>query len=216
MKSDGQIRKSVFHSSKNNKISQATASRTTLLTRAKDLDRDDESFHYSDFDENEVEVKLCKLAHFHGILEHLLQLKAEFNNVDGEFLILRWGKLLNVTISSHFAVFTLIMEHMLQQPMHYPFRVVEQRGFKDLEMEVINNSLLKLVKEKAPNIRRVSLTSKKALIEVKSTFVHSLDPIFPGDVGEVAVDFGREDKDERTITQQLYFNYFYRNVRTKC
>lgn len=39
------------------------------------------------------------------------------------------------------------MEHMLQQPMHYPFRVLKERGFKDLEMEVVHNSLLVKVKE---------------------------------------------------------------------
>lgn len=115
------------------------------------------------------------------------------------------------------AVFTLIMEHMLQQPMHYPFKIVEQRGFKELELEVINNSLLKLVKEKLPNVRRVSLTSVKPLIEVKTTFVHSLDPIFPADVTELTTaDFGREDTGEQTITQQLYSSYLYKNVRTKC
>lgn len=50
-------------------------------------------------------------------------------------------------LSLELPVFALIMEHMLQQPMHYPFRVVKERGFKDLEMEVVNNSLLKMVKE---------------------------------------------------------------------
>lgn len=80
------IRKSVFHSAKNNKIAKAATSRTTLLLKQNVAMEDEEEngFHYSDFDENEVEMKLCKLAHYHGILQHLLQLKTCFNNVDGE------------------------------------------------------------------------------------------------------------------------------------
>lgn len=91
VKSDGMVRKSVFHSAKtNSKINRAvTTSRTTLLLKKgpKHEEEDDEEgsrFHYSDFDENEVELKLCRLAHYHGILEHLLHLKSSFNNVDGE------------------------------------------------------------------------------------------------------------------------------------
>lgn len=86
VKSDGMIRKSVFHSAKNNKIAKAATSRTTLLLKQNVAMEDEEEngFHYSDFDENEVEMKLCKLAHYHGILQHLLQLKTSFNNVDGE------------------------------------------------------------------------------------------------------------------------------------
>lgn len=84
MKTDGMIRKSVFHSKAKGKMSKAASSRTTLLLKAKDVGEEDEGFHYSDFDENEVEMKLCRLAHFHGILEHLLQLRSVFDNVDGE------------------------------------------------------------------------------------------------------------------------------------
>lgn len=87
VKTDGMIRKSVFHSAKDNKIAKAATSRTTLLLKKKDPKQEDEGengFHYSDFDENDVEMNICKLAHYHGILEHLLHLKTSFNNVDGE------------------------------------------------------------------------------------------------------------------------------------
>lgn len=85
VKTDGMIRKSVFHSMAKGKMSKAVAtSRTTLLLKAKDVGEEDEGFHYSDFDENEVEMKLCRLAHFHVILAHLLQLRSVFDNVDGE------------------------------------------------------------------------------------------------------------------------------------
>lgn len=80
------IRKSVFHSAKNKSMAKAATARTTLLLKkpTKHEEEEEEGFHYSDFDENEVEMQLCKLAHYHGILEHLLQLKTSFNNVDGE------------------------------------------------------------------------------------------------------------------------------------
>ena len=142
------IRKSVFHSAKDNKIAKAATSRTTLLLKKKDPKQEDEGengFHYSDFDENDVEMNICKLAHYHGILEHLLHLKTSFNNVDGE--LKKWIQGTFIKNCIPLVVFALVMEHMLQQPMHYPFRVVQDRGFKDLEMVVVNNSLLKSVKE---------------------------------------------------------------------
>lgn len=67
-------------------------------------------------------------------------------------------------------------------------------------------------------MRRVSFLTKKPLIEVKTTFVHSLDPIFPSGANEVA-DMGiKEDAgaDEKALlSQQLYHQYLYRNVRTQ-
>lgn len=88
VKADGMVRKSVFHSAKSKSMARAAASRTTLLLRRPTREDEEEDggngFHYSDFDENEVEMKLCKLAHYHGILEHLLHLKTSFNNADGE------------------------------------------------------------------------------------------------------------------------------------
>lgn len=100
------IRKSVFHSAKNSKVSKAATSRTTLLLKKGDMkhgdgDDDDHGFHYSDFDENEVEMKVCKLAHYHGILEHLLHLKTSFNNIDGKWRGLK-GHFLELTIDWYF------------------------------------------------------------------------------------------------------------------
>lgn len=93
MKADGMVRKSVFHSAaKSKSMVKAATSRTTLLLRRPTTRNGEEEdggngFHYSDFDENEVEMKLCKLAHYHGILEHLLHLKTSFNNADGEWIV---------------------------------------------------------------------------------------------------------------------------------
>lgn len=59
--------------------------------------------------------------------------------------------------------------------------------------------------------------TKKTTIEVKTTFVHSLDPIFPVAANELASDLGiKEEGDEKALlTQQLYHQYLYRNIKTK-
>lgn len=86
MKSDGMVRKSVFHVTNPNKINQMGRA-TTLLTRRGEAmsNTDEDHFHHSDFDENETEIKLCKLAHFHGVLEHLLLVNSVFNDVGSEY-----------------------------------------------------------------------------------------------------------------------------------
>lgn len=75
-------------------------------------------------------------------------------------------------------------------------------------------------------MRRVSFVTRKAAIELRTSFVHSLDPIFPGESGGVGCSGGieaapsevireEEGEEKALLTQQLYHQYFYRNVKTK-
>lgn len=58
MDSSGMIRKFVFHSAKD-KQSKASTARTTLLLKKAKVGADDyKGFHYSNFDENQMVIKL--------------------------------------------------------------------------------------------------------------------------------------------------------------
>ena len=62
----------------------------------------------------------------------------------------------------------------------------------------------------------MSFETKKPLIEVATTFVHSLDPIFPDTANELG-DLVKEDaKDDKTmLSQQQYHQYCYKSTRTR-
>lgn len=68
-----------------------------------------------------------------------------------------------------------------------------------------------------PNVRRVSFVTKKSLIQMKTTFVHSLDPIFPCAANELPDTMMiKEEGDEKTLlSQQQYYQYLYRNIKSK-
>lgn len=50
---------------------------------------------------------------------------------------------------------------------------------------------------------------------MRTTFVHSVDPIFPSAANEVTKEI-REEGDEKTLlSQQLYHEYLYKSCKTK-
>lgn len=85
---------------------------------------------------------------------------------------------------------------------------------------MVNRGSLSVSCSTYPNVRRVSFVTKKSLVEMKTTFVHSLDPIFPCGANELAADvvvIKEEDQgDEKALlSQQQYHQYLYRNIKSK-
>ncbi|XP_021696255.1 protein zwilch [Aedes aegypti] len=150
------IRKSMYDAVPSN----TTQSRkTAMLSRAGTSEdhEDDGVIRNSYFNADEANMKIGKLAQVHLLLEHLLSIETH----------------LKLT-----SIYPQVAEEYFSRPT-VSFEEMRSKKTDKLEIPILNNSIIELVENSSPYIRKVGMTSRSKFRTVESIFYQSSEPILP-------------------------------------
>lgn len=154
------IRKSMYEAVPSSAGSSAQSRKTALLSGTGDGsgDHDDDgAIRNSYFNADEANLKIGKLAQVHLLLEHLLSIETH----------------LKLT-----SIYPQVAEEYFARPT-VSFEEIRSKKTDQLEIPILNNKIIELVKNGNPYIRRIGMTSRSKFRTVQSTFYQSSDPILP-------------------------------------
>lgn len=145
------------------------------------------SFKNSNFDEHESAKTLAKLLQIHCTLEHLLMIHIHLN-------------------------LSKVYYEVCDQLLHKTPRIVDMicdSMTDEMEIQLSADYVSKLLEDKDPHSRRITMKSKNKLREVKSTFYFNMENICPPNISEC---FNAEEKEYSK--ENVYYNWLYRKITT--
>lgn len=145
------------------------------------------SFKNSNFDEHESAKTLAKLLQIHCTLEHLLMIHIHLN-------------------------LSKVYYEVCDQLLHKTPRIVDMicdSMTDEMEIQLSADYVSKLLEDKDPHSRRITMKSKNKLREVKSTFYFNMENICPPIISEC---FNSEEKEYSK--ENVYYNWLYRKITT--
>lgn len=144
-------------------------------------------FKNSNFDEHESAKKLAKLLQIHCTLEHLLMIHV------------------NLNLSS---IFYEVCDALLRKSPRF-VDVISDSLIDEMEIQLSAHYVREHLEGKDPHSRRITMTSKNKLREVKTTFYYSMENICPTNIVE------SNNIDEKEFTKgNVYYNWLYRKITT--
>ncbi|XP_062545122.1 protein zwilch [Armigeres subalbatus] len=150
------VRKSMYEAVP---VTSSQSRKTAMLSRAGTSEEhdDDGAIRNSYFNADEANMKIGKLAQVHLLLEHLLSIESH----------------LKLT-----SIYPQVAEEYFSRPT-VSFEEMRSRKSDKLEIPILNNTIIELVENSSPYIRKVGMTSRSKFRTVESIFYQSSEPILP-------------------------------------